>query len=144
MVEAALVLAEALAASDTPQVTTSAHDVLAAVERARIDDEAWDSLARELRTRAEAVARAGELSSAREAFEPLSRAIERVLARYGNPTDAPVRVAHCPMAFDNRGARWVQRGERVDNAYFGDAMRTCGTIEATVAPNERLDLEALR
>ena len=144
LVEAAVVLAEALAASDTSQVTTSAHDVLAAVERARIDDGAWESLARELRARGEAVARAGELSSAREAFEPLSRAIERVLARYGNPTDAPVRVAHCPMAFDNRGARWVQRGERVDNAYFGDAMRTCGTIEATVAPNERLDLEALR
>ncbi|HBQ19683.1 MAG TPA: hypothetical protein DEF51_54015, partial [Myxococcales bacterium] len=36
--------------------------------------------------------------------------------------------------FDNRGAEWVQAAEQIDNAYFGAAMRTCGSIRATVEP----------
>ena len=59
-----------------------------------------------------------------------------MIDRYGNPTDAPVRRAHCPMAFGDRGATWLQRGDAVDNPYFGDRMRTCGSIRALATPGD--------
>ena len=90
-------------------------------------------------THAHAVKEASDLGARRAPFEPLSGALQELLAAFGNPTDAPLRVAFCPMAFENEGAHWVQRGERVDNAYFGDAMRTCGSIEETVAPGAHLE-----
>ncbi|MBX3248441.1 MAG: efflux RND transporter periplasmic adaptor subunit [Myxococcales bacterium] len=142
VIEGALEIAARLAADD-PEAALDAARVL----RMRVDGvtlagdagEAWAALATPLMEQAHAVAHARTIAEMRAAFEPLSASIERVLSRFGNPTDVPVRVAHCPMAFDDRGARWVQRGEVVDNAYFGDAMRTCGTIEATVAPGARLE-----
>lgn len=142
VVEAALSVAEALAASDADAARTAAR----ALEHAlpELSDEGWSTFAGRAREHASAVARAEGLDAMRVAFEPLSLVVEAVLARYGNPTSAVVRVAHCPMAFDGRGARWVQRAERVDNAYFGDAMRTCGTLEVTVAPGEHLRAETLR
>ena len=36
-------------------------------------------------------------------------------------------VFHCPMAFDDRGADWIQwSGTRTENPYFGSAMYRCG------------------
>ncbi|MCK4889637.1 MAG: DUF3347 domain-containing protein, partial [Candidatus Aminicenantes bacterium] len=30
-----------------------------------------------------------------------------------------------PMAFDNKGAFWLQKGQDVRNPYFGESMLTC-------------------
>ncbi|MCA9616833.1 MAG: efflux RND transporter periplasmic adaptor subunit, partial [Myxococcales bacterium] len=144
VVDAALSLAAALAESDVETARSQASAMAEAARDDALADEAWPALAAALRREAHAVHHAANLDEARTGFEPLSLRVEALLARYGNPTNAEVRVAHCPMAFDNRGARWVQQAERVDNAYFGDAMRTCGTIEATVAPGAPLDPGMLR
>jgi hypothetical protein len=42
------------------------------------------------------------------------------------------------MAFDNRGAQWIQEAETIENPYFGAAMRTCGSIEEVVEPGSFL------
>jgi len=39
-----------------------------------------------------------------------------------------LNVAYCPMAFDNAGASWVQKGDRINNPYFGASMLRCGEI----------------
>ena len=85
------------------------------------------------------MAGAGDLADAREGLEPLSAAVEVLLSRFGNLLDEPIQVAFCPMANDGKGARWVQSAQGVDNAYFGNAMRTCGELRATVAPGAILD-----
>ena len=99
--------------------------------------EAWTSSASELSGRARHAATAGDPGKTRAAFEHVSAAMVGVLQAFGNPTDAPLRVAFCPMAFDNRGARWVQGKETVDNPYYGATMRRCGEIEAVLQPGER-------
>lgn len=105
--------------------------------------EAWTSLAERLGQRASAGAEAENVETARVTFEHLSGLVRTLLERFGNPLSTPVRVAFCPMAFDNRGAEWIQRAEEIDNSYFGDAMRRCGSIRATVGPAEHLaSLEA--
>ncbi|MEM1416979.1 MAG: hypothetical protein AAGH15_18925, partial [Myxococcota bacterium] len=100
----------------------------------------WLALRAALEGLAARVASAEGLAAQREPFEPLSRELLGLVAAFGNPTDAPLRVAHCPMApaeGGQGGARWLQRGDVVSNAYFGDAMLTCGSVEATLAPGAR-------
>ena len=126
-VEAARVLSAAVSAVDLP----------AAV---RAD---WSPVAAGLEAHAAALAGAADLPGARGAFESLSAQVEGLLARFGNPLDVPVRVAFCPMAMDNEGARWVQQGEVVDNAYYGAMMRRCGEISAVIDPGTLLDPSAL-
>ena len=46
--------------------------------------------------------------------------------RYGPVGEKTVRRMHCPMAFNNRGASWLQEDEVVANPYFGSAMLRCG------------------
>ncbi len=130
-------VAEALAADDLEAARTAAR----ALRRADSPDldARWSTVHAALVSGSDALAAATALDDARTAFEPLGAAVQQLLATFGNPTAEDVSVAFCPMVFDNRGATWVQRGARVDNAYFGASMRTCGTIEETVAPGARLE-----
>lgn len=43
-----------------------------------------------------------------------------------------VYVAHCPMAFDNKGADWLSSTEEIRNPYYGDEMLTCGSVKETI------------
>ncbi len=36
--------------------------------------------------------------------------------------------AHCPMAFDGKGADWLQIGEGIRNPYYGSDMLGCGSV----------------
>ncbi len=103
---------------------------------------AWAPIGRHLAMHARLAAEATSIEAVRAQLEPLSDQIAALLRTFGNPTDETLRVAHCPMAFDNRGAAWIQTAEVVDNAYFGSAMRTCGSIRATVDPGAHLASEA--
>jgi Cu(I)/Ag(I) efflux system membrane fusion protein len=38
------------------------------------------------------------------------------------------------MAFDNQGADWLQRGEQINNPYFGASMLRCGEIRESFDP----------
>jgi Cu(I)/Ag(I) efflux system membrane fusion protein len=33
------------------------------------------------------------------------------------------------MAFDDRGAAWIQGSQEISNPYFGDMMLRCGEIK---------------
>lgn len=102
---------------------------------------AWRPISDGLRLRATRLSRAGSLEEARESFEGLSEGLEQLLSTFGNPTDIPLRLAFCPMAMGSEGATWVQSAEKIDNAYFGASMRTCGEIRAEAGPGERLGTE---
>ena len=130
-------LARSAEAAGVLSAAVSAVDLPAAV---RAD---WSPVAAGLKAHAAALAGAADLPGARGAFEPLSAQLEGLLARFGNPLDVPVRVAFCPMAMDNEGARWVQQGEVVDNAYYGAMMRRWGEISAVIDPGTLLDPSAL-
>ena len=42
-------------------------------------------------------------------------------------------LMHCPMAFKNKGADWLQNSKDVINPYYGDKMLTCGSTKETIA-----------
>lgn len=141
VLEAYLAVQHALAEDDLSTASAAAEALGAAVLAAQLPQAAqasWTPVAKTLQAHATHVARAKSLEGARAGFEPLSAAVEALLTRFGNPLDQPVHVAFCPMAMGDEGARWVQSGTEIDNAYFGDAMRTCGEVRESVAPGAYL------
>lgn len=104
----------------------------------RATREAWQAVASALSGHGQDAASAEDQAQVRRAFEHVSAAVGTLLSRFGNPSDLAVRVAYCPMAFDNAGAQWVQQSETLANPYYGPAMKRCGELRATVGPGERL------
>jgi Cu(I)/Ag(I) efflux system membrane fusion protein len=100
--------------------------------------EAWTSISEGLLQHVTEGAESDDIEAARVIFEQLSHQIRSLLERFGNPLSSPLRLAFCPMAMNNRGAEWIQRGEQIDNSYFGAAMRRCGEVRATVEPGGHL------
>ncbi|MCA9544330.1 MAG: DUF3347 domain-containing protein, partial [Myxococcales bacterium] len=99
---------------------------------------AWQEVARRLAPDLDALTHATAIKPARARFSLVTRAMDAFLARFGNVSEGLVRKAYCPMAADNRGDHWYQRGEAVDNVYFGNQMRRCGEIQAALDEGEHL------
>jgi Cu(I)/Ag(I) efflux system membrane fusion protein len=138
-----LKLQERLAADDLSGAKQAANAMLAAVRNVEIREperskRAWRTIASAMLKHEAQVASAGAMQDLRSAFAPLSEQVKQLLQSFGNPLERPVRVAHCPMAFDGRGADWVQARKEIDNSYFGSKMRTCGEIKSTVQPGSYL------
>ncbi len=100
--------------------------------------QAWAPLASALTGHARQAAKAQHTGETRKAFEHLSGQILVLLRTFGNPLEDSLRVAYCPMAFDDRGAQWVQAEAALANPYYGAAMLRCGEVETTVTSGERL------
>ncbi len=94
---------------------------------------AWMKQLGNLKTSAEAIASAGDIEKAREAFSPLSESLYATARQFGTGGSVPLNRFHCPMAFDNRGANWMQSNREVENPYWGSTMFRCGDMTETVA-----------
>lgn len=70
------------------------------------------------------MASAVDLKSSRQGFELVSYGLIQATERFG-VRDGIFRF-HCPMAFNNRGADWLQTVENIRNPYFGSSMLKCG------------------
>jgi Cu(I)/Ag(I) efflux system membrane fusion protein len=77
----------------------------------------------EVASEAEGLAKATGLTSARDAFKPLSQSLIQYLAAH-NASGDYVQV-FCPMA----GGYWLQADRGVKNPYLGKAMSSCGEIK---------------
>ena len=75
-----------------------------------------------------------EIDALRAPFEGVATAVLEMADRFGHALPEPLYESYCPMAFDNKGARWLQSGDTVDNPYFGHKMKRCGTIRREFAP----------
>jgi Cu(I)/Ag(I) efflux system membrane fusion protein len=131
LVASYLDLADRLAADDAAGARRAAQALRAAL--AGLNGlEAQD--AANLRTGAErALEGDASIETLRRGFLTLSEALPDVLARYRPALAQDLHQFHCPMAFDDRGAAWYQRGELLANPYFGAAMLRCGSRVGVVA-----------
>ena len=75
---------------------------------------------------------AGDIEAARQAFEPLSMALLEAIEAFGIASDKAAYRTHCPMAFEWKGADWLQADEDIRNPYFGASMLTCGEVKGRV------------
>lgn len=77
---------------------------------------------------------AQDIETARVGFEKMSMGLISFLK--ANPAQqAGLEVIFCPMAFNNKGAYWVQKKGEVTNPYHGKMMLRCGdAVEWAKAP----------
>lgn len=80
-----------------------------------------------------------EIETAREDFESMSKAMFALIERFGQPGETVLYIAHCPMAFDFKGADWIQRTRIIDNPYFGESMLRCGEILREIPPMQHAE-----
>ncbi|MDD3694892.1 MAG: efflux RND transporter periplasmic adaptor subunit [Lentisphaeria bacterium] len=94
-------------------------------EKAR---QAWLPQLRGLNAAKTALLGLSSLDKQREAFQLLSSQLMQTLKQF-RPEQLKLYKASCPMAFDNVGAAWIQKDEKIANPYFGHMMLRCGDIE---------------
>jgi len=72
----------------------------------------------------------------REDFYLLSQQLAQVAEHFGSTGQSPFYLLHCPMAFDNTGANWLQNNEQARNPYFGQMMLKCGGVKEIIDAKE--------
>ncbi len=112
---AAAAVKKALAGVDMALLDASGHTV-------------WMQALAEMQTGLDTMTNTDSLETMRTGLEPLTVGLTKAVMRLGVFLDGPLYELRCPMAFDGKGAHWLQQDENVRNPYFGAAMYTCGEV----------------
>ena len=78
---------------------------------------------------------AGDIAALRNAFALLSEEMLTLQRVFGLPSEESLYELHCPMAFQGRGATWLQTDSVVQNPYYGASMLTCADRVEPVSAN---------
>jgi len=114
--EAAVVMGKALDGVDMKLLQGDAH-----ME--------WMNGVAPIRDGAEKIAVGKDIAQIRKYFEGLSKTMANAAMVYAISFDEPAVVMNCKMAFDGKGADWLQQGGTVRNPYFGKSMLGCGDLK---------------
>jgi len=128
----------ALAGDDPNQAVTAAAETLQAVNAVDMtlfdsaSHETWMKTAAQLRRVLSEVAETHDIKTLREDFYLISQHLIGLSKALGSVGSDTTYVMYCPMAFDNRGAQWLQNNQDLLNPYFGAAMLKCGSVEQAI------------
>ena len=75
---------------------------------------------------------ARDIEALRQGFERLSVGMAGAVERLGADLQGPVFELFCPMAFNNKGATWLQQDKDIRNPYFGAEMLNCGEVKRQI------------
>jgi len=126
-----LQLSEALADDDlvaAMQAVEPLHQRLTSLLPIVSQSKAVEMWSKEKRDLSEIIARlqmANDLAALRSGFALLSEQMLSLQRMFGLPTDQSLYELHCPMAFEGRGASWIQSDDAVRNPYYGPSMLKC-------------------
>jgi len=81
------------------------------------------------------------LDAVRKGFDVFSASIIKLEKTFGHDGDQNYYEILCPMAFNNKGAYWLQTSKKVNNPYFGEKMIGCGVIKSESKPRTVISLE---
>ncbi len=104
-------------------------DAVNAVDKTNLDPQEliiWNKYSSQLISIGEKIVSSNLLQSVREQFQPLSDIVTGLVKEIGFADFENIYMMQCPMAFDNKGAGWLQREAEIANPYFGAAMFRCG------------------
>lgn len=121
--------------SNAQKSASSFNKLLSEVDMSQLNDEVhhlWMELQKELESSSDQIANSTDIEQQRRFFETLSSATYDIVKNFGTTGQQPVYKYFCPMAFDYKGAYWIQNKEGVENPYFGKVMFHCGNLEETL------------
>jgi multidrug efflux pump subunit AcrA (membrane-fusion protein) len=87
--------------------------------------EVWMKELANLRKILQDMSKTTDIKSLRNQFAPLSGEMRVLVLTFGVGESKPVYLLHCPMAFGNKGAIWLQKNDQTRNPYFGSTMLKC-------------------
>jgi Cu(I)/Ag(I) efflux system membrane fusion protein len=125
---------------DSRTALVRARDALASVDMALLSGDAhvrWMKTLAALYPNLEQMIAAKDLETLRGGFAAFSKAMVQAVREFGPVRPKPLYVIHCPMAFSDKGADWLQAERAVRNVYFGPSMLTCGDVVETLAQETR-------
>ena len=97
---------------------------------------AWDRERANLRAAIDRMTATEDIEALRSGFALLSEEFPVLFEMYRPEVEGSVYRMHCPMAFDGRGAAWLQANDTVRNPYFGAGMIRCATeVERIAGPS---------
>ena len=137
--QAYLAAQKALTADDLAAARRAATDASRALNGVDMrlvtgeDHIAWMKAAQSAKQVLDDLAKAATVETARQAFALHSEHMAALAKRFGSPIDGALYQLKCPMAFDNRGAVWLQDQQDVRNPYFGKVMLQCGEVQNVIA-----------
>ncbi len=82
-------------------------------------------------TAASKVTAATDIEIQRTAYYDMSKDMAALIKKEGI-SSGELYVAHCPMAFNDKGASWISTSKEIRNPYFGEKMLGCGEIKETI------------
>lgn len=131
--EAYLALADALAADDAAaakQAIGQLTESLDEVEGPAPTGEAHHEFMRIVAALRDALPEAppAEIGDQRVLLGALAGPIGEYVGAFGTGLKEPLYQVFCPMAFNRRGALWLQEGKDIRNPYLGQAMPKCGEV----------------
>lgn len=138
VIDAYLELTRVLAAGDAEASTTALNRLRAAFQGAEphgLEGAAAEVFRQQMDAlKASLPAEGADIETIRTKLPGMTRALETYLRTFGHNREAPVAKVFCPMAFNDKGAAWLQaEADRVANAYFAKKMLRCGDFVATIA-----------
>ncbi len=84
----------------------------------------WMQLEKIIKESSGKLAGAKDIEAARVQLEVMTEPTAIAIKLFGSRETAVYRF-HCPMAFNNKGAYWLQNNEDTRNPYFGASMLIC-------------------
>jgi Cu(I)/Ag(I) efflux system membrane fusion protein len=84
----------------------------------------WMKQEKKIKEASQKLVKAGDIEAARVQLEALTEGITMVIKYFSSGKEMVYRF-HCPMAFNNKGAYWLQSSSETRNPYFGSSMLTC-------------------
>ena len=126
-----LAISQALAADDAKATIAAVKGLQGAVSSIDAKSlmgkaaERWKSELQSLSTIAGRLTKARDLKSLRSAFALLSDELLTLQRVFGLAGSDKLFELHCPMAFEGRGASWIQTNDAVRNPYYGSSMLKC-------------------
>lgn len=131
LLPAYLAISDALA-SDKIEATSAGvdklHQAVNSIDASAVDamvGKRWTAEAKSLSSITARLDKASDLETMRSAFALLSDELMTIQRMFGFHSGGQLFELHCPMAFDGRGATWLQTNETVRNPYFGESMLKC-------------------
>jgi Cu(I)/Ag(I) efflux system membrane fusion protein len=133
-----LVLQQSLSVDDFQSAKT-ASDALArnlrSIDAGLLKDQArdaWKQALVSIDAGRDRVVAAKDISAIRSGFDLVSAGISEAIVCLGVEIKGPVFEIFCPMAFDSRGATWLQQDKNIRNPYFGASMLECGEVRRMI------------
>jgi len=141
-----LTLKEALVNENREEAAKAAQkiaELLRAEKQGALDEKAtreWKKISVRMSDNLKSIQEGKDLEAMRVVFDPLSESFVRMLMTFRHSMEKPLFVFHCPMAFNSRGAYWIEASEDRRNPYFGEKpfkgqdMLKCAELVEKIPP----------